>query len=596
MANFSRLKVWTTDEDLFTADLNAEFDNLLSNFDPAGMDDYSTSVAQMQIQTDPGSQGSESQPTSLAGELERIRFVLDRVIGLTYWYDAPSVSLEEANTLLNQVSTLPPNRIVSGTVRSANSNQASFLNPDGSTDEVDLLATTTNFVYRVDGTQYTISADQTLDNLIAAPSTNNTALVDDTSLSGQESSKLIGELGTSLTIDTVGSEITDRIGEYAGFVINNGVDDEYFIAYVESATSLSQIRRGYFFTGQDTPVERITISNNDTITLLNLQWIYARTDLLLEAGSRNPVYSADEPTTPSTGDRWFDQVNQTWKLFNGATFVSADATLIGLTLTDSSDNTVAARAFDFFDLYDSHYQMKLDLDSTTQVSGREFGNSISVKGRLISWDYSVPIWNISTDLDSGISEGSSTEYYLYVTDTGDTVISDIAPYDRKRDQKGYYHPHNPWRLAGRAFNDGSSDLVSANDLTSKTPWETFTPTGAWTTNTTYTGQWQRDGDSINIRYALALAGAPTAATLTLNPPESLTVDTDKILNGDRAGQAHYFDNGVGHGQLFVRHVSGTIVVMAVSEVTATHPITWASGDELKAQIDEIPINEYKWFE
>mgnify|MGYP001411707034 CR=1 FL=1 len=42
-----------------------------------------------------------------------------------------------------------------------------------------------------------------------------------------------------ITIDTAGSEITSLVGSYAAFKINDGTNDEYFIAYVESSTKLS---------------------------------------------------------------------------------------------------------------------------------------------------------------------------------------------------------------------------------------------------------------------------------------------------------------------------------------------------------------------
>lgn len=91
---FSRVKNWIGSENLYTTDLNAEFNNVINNFEPSKMDDYSASVSQMQIQTNPGNQGSESQPTSLAGEIERIRYKISQLIGKTFWYDAPTRSLE----------------------------------------------------------------------------------------------------------------------------------------------------------------------------------------------------------------------------------------------------------------------------------------------------------------------------------------------------------------------------------------------------------------------------------------------------------------------------------------------------------------------
>ena len=91
---FTRLKTWTALENLLYTDLNAEFDNIILNMVPSTIDDYSSTVSAMRVQTNPGSQGSESLATSLAGELERLRFVISRIIGKTYWYDTPSRSLE----------------------------------------------------------------------------------------------------------------------------------------------------------------------------------------------------------------------------------------------------------------------------------------------------------------------------------------------------------------------------------------------------------------------------------------------------------------------------------------------------------------------
>jgi hypothetical protein len=61
------------------------------------------------------------------------------------------------------------------------------------------------------------------------------------------------------------------------------------------------------------------------------------------------------------------------------------------------------------------------------------------------------------------TEQASTMYYLYVTDKGETVISDISPYFRS-DLFGEYHPHNPWRCVGLAYNDASSDISGAGSV------------------------------------------------------------------------------------------------------------------------------------
>lgn len=80
---------------------NADHANHITNHVPAQMDDYSSSVAEMQSTTDPGEVSSESQPTSLAGEIERIRFMLKEDFGRAQWYTtAPSV----VRTLLAQTT------------------------------------------------------------------------------------------------------------------------------------------------------------------------------------------------------------------------------------------------------------------------------------------------------------------------------------------------------------------------------------------------------------------------------------------------------------------------------------------------------------
>ena len=72
---------------------NSDHQNHIDNHVPLQMDDYSSTVAQMQITTDPGEVASESQATSLAGELERIRFAIKDSKGTTHWYETPDTTL-----------------------------------------------------------------------------------------------------------------------------------------------------------------------------------------------------------------------------------------------------------------------------------------------------------------------------------------------------------------------------------------------------------------------------------------------------------------------------------------------------------------------
>ena len=99
-STFSRVKTWLSAQTLTAADLNAEFDNVLNNLTPAGLDDESASDVAMQAVTDPYPGSVISKPTSLTGELQRIRYMINQIIGKTYWYEDKGGSAQVVNTTL----------------------------------------------------------------------------------------------------------------------------------------------------------------------------------------------------------------------------------------------------------------------------------------------------------------------------------------------------------------------------------------------------------------------------------------------------------------------------------------------------------------
>lgn len=458
----ARIKTWTATEDVTASDLNAEFNNVLTAMQPLLMDDYSTDVTQMQVMTDPGEVGTESKATTLAGELARLRFMISEITGKDEWYETPDTSLLGVSNALG--GGISPNRLVSGRVRTTSA-QPVFLVPNGAARTVKLDGTPTNFVYYIDGVQYTITTDTTLTNLTAAPSSNNTCLVD-YAAGDLYWSKYIGEDGSELIVDNMGSEISALVGKFAAFGINNGSATEYFIAYVHSTTSLRKIMRGYFFDSSDAPIPRIAFTNNDTITLMKLSWIYAKTDLTLTVSYTNPVYGKDEPTSPAIGDYWYDTDNQTWKIYGGTSFAAANATLVGVCIQDTT-NTVAARSREFFLSYDSTNTLELIRESNSQVKTRLPGQ-VNAWGSGIKVDHNLLTWDMTLDLESGVTEASSTYYYFYVTEEGDKIISDKKPYNRA-DLLGFYHPHHSWRCLGRGYNNSSSNLEQIDSYYKQDP-------------------------------------------------------------------------------------------------------------------------------
>lgn len=144
-----------------------------------------------------------------------------------------------------------------------------------------------------------------------------------------------------------------------------------------------------------------------------------------------------------------------------------------------------------------------------------------------------------------------------------------------------------------------------------TDWQSFIPTGSFTTNTTYTGLYRRVGDQAEIQYKLSFAGAPNAVANTiLNLPAGLSMNLDKLIDTtaasslivdntsvlwDLSGTANYklsgnVNNSTSIVLSQVKTVTGTNPVNVVSgnSVTNTSPVTIASGDSIIVKI-RVPI-------
>lgn len=454
---YNRIKTWGPTDTVIGTDLNAEFDNVLNNFIPTMMQGYSVNAAQMQVQTNPGTVGAESLATALSGELERIRFTLAAITGNTYWYQSPAASISTLNSALG--ATTIANSITSGRILSTSS-QPVFLVPSGSTNTVTLKATTVPFVYKIAGTTYTVSADTTLGSLTlaAAAGAATQCTVNDPTVLGGAETNLLGENGSVITVNNMGSAISNLIGTVAAF---KTAGSEYFFARVESSTQLTQVSRGYFFQSNDTLFSRGTMTNADTLTLAKIAWIYISTAGALSANYNIPNYSGTAPTSPNPSDYWFDQVNNVWKTYIAGVWTVANQTLIGMVVTNASA-TIGARSYDLFKGHSDLNTIELFVESTTQVRSRYIGGQIAVYGTTLQFTESFIQWNTGSNMDSGQTFSASTWYYFYMDEKGNTYISNIPPFDRRPDLKGFYHPLNTWRCLGYAYANGSTQFNTLN--------------------------------------------------------------------------------------------------------------------------------------
>lgn len=358
------------------------------------------------------------------------------------------------------------NSIVSSATRSG-SNQPDFLRAAGSGSgaSFDVLGATTSLVYTANGSSATVSTDVTISALTVAPSSNNTCLINDSSYADGNSTKYEGEGTGAITIDTAGSEITDRIGQYVALKGAN----EIMIAFVESATTLRNCFRGFFFDESGDPIVRETLANNDTLTLMSLGWVFGESNgTTFDISYRSPYIQHTEPSSGVTDDYWFDMSNNFWRRYNGSNWIEINRTLLGQCVIDGTD-CIATRSLDFTKSFDDFIDLEVALESTTKIRSAKAHSSVSVYGTTKEWLGAPVVWDISADLESGLTETSDTLYYLYVTENGETIISDERPYNRRADLKGFYHPYHTWRFIGVCYNDGSSDFTSANSKNNDQP-------------------------------------------------------------------------------------------------------------------------------
>lgn len=181
--------------------------------------------------------------------------------------------------------------------------------------------------------------------------------------------------------------------------------------------------------------------------------------------------------------------------------------------------------------------------------------------------------------------GLAGKYYTFVH-TG-TSLTDVATIDG--DGAETINGSNDFKLhtfgeSVTLYCDGAIWRVSGRYIPSF--WTAFTPTGNFT-NTTYTGEWKRVGDSVMIQAKGVLTGTPAAATMSVDMPTNMTIDTAKLAgtasNTNTLGIIYGVEVGTARRTGAVRYNSTTDVIFAndgnINSWTEASPHTWGSTDE-----------------
>lgn len=101
-----------------------------------------------------------------------------------------------------------------------------------------------------------------------------------------------------------------------------------------------------------------------------------------------------------------------------------------------------------------------------------------------------------------------------------------------------------------------------------TDWQSYTPTGTFTTNTTYTGRWRRVGQNMEIQGRVTFSGLPnTVSSFTFNLPSGYSIDT--LVN--------QVSNNVGFGFLLDNGVNSYLLGVLVNTSTSLLPVNIATN-------------------
>jgi hypothetical protein len=102
----SKSKTYVNGEVLTHTDLNTSLSDAVNSNIPEDIDDYSVNATEMQTTTDPYPAAAVSLPTTIAGELERIRYIIKQITGKSQWYvDAAAIGTKGADVA--SASALP---------------------------------------------------------------------------------------------------------------------------------------------------------------------------------------------------------------------------------------------------------------------------------------------------------------------------------------------------------------------------------------------------------------------------------------------------------------------------------------------------------
>lgn len=162
-----------------------------------------------------------------------------------------------------------------------------------------------------------------------------------------------------------------------------------------------------------------------------------------------------------------------------------------------------------------------------------------------------------------------------------------------------YTASNVWRATRIEGTWRKDSTTSAGFAFTATEWTSWTPTGSWSANTTYTGRYRQSGSTWEGQVKVATSGAPTSASLTITLPVTSATDWQVTGNGRSFAGIGHLDNSFTAASLVYAWVPANSAVVTVVyptafaagtwlNVTQAAPFTWGADDSLTLNI-AIPV-------
>ncbi len=286
----------------------------------------------------------------------------------------------------------------------------------------------------------------------------------------------------------------------------------------------------------------------------------------------------------------------TWTRSNSAPLTGAG----NFIFTTDAANRQGEGAFYAFTLAtaDKAKVMQIEFDYMLE-SGVLAAGSSSTDGDITVWIY---------DVSSSTLIQPST-YKLY-SNSSTIPTHFVANFQTSATSTSYRLIFHKTSTTATAFVEKFDNIqVSPSRYTYGTPVtdsKAWTPTGSWVSNTTYSGFYRRVGDFAEYDVLLALTGAPTTATLTVNLPSGHTIDTAKltkttgslvdnsdviVVSAGVASAGHVAYSSTTAVQIYVDAIgthTGTVPVNYHGPVTQALPRTFANADYIRMSF-RVPI-------